>query len=365
MRPKVALYLFTALLLALSCGCSREETGALQRTRFATGFDILERNSARTVIRDAQGKRFTVVHGQGKGVGDSAAFRSPVRRVISLSAPAVPLIDAIDRLDTLVGVKLPEKSWHVQAVKERMKSGAITLVGDGSHEYVNFELVAALKPELIFNNVDYSGKWGAFLEELGIRSVAVHTHMENSLLGQFEWVRMIAEFYGEGQKADRLFNKRVERYEAIRKKGGPPARPSVLWGTVYVNRASVPGGDSFIGRAVRDAGGSYALEKELAGRQGGYLSCDLEMFYKRGLEADLFIISSTKGGGVRRVSDLVSLNPMLKDLKSVKSGNVWCYRPTFWQAVDRPDEVLKDIAAMINPAGYPGYKPVYFEKLDL
>lgn len=344
-----------------SCGAETHHGSV----RFATGFEILAQTSERTVIRDSMNQVLTVFHkGEPRGDALPHAYRSPVKRVVSSSAPAVPLINAIGQIDSLVGVKLPQNAWHIQEVQERMAAGKIALIGDGSHEYVDYERAAALNPDIIFDNIFRPGRWSALAEDNVLKVGSIYTRNENTLLGQFEWIKMLSVFYGAEKQAAAIFKEKVDHYDSI--KGRVRRRaftPNVLWGFITPHKASVPGGSSFIANAIADAGGKYVCQEEFQSYQGGYLPCDLEVFFTEGVDADLFILSSTKAGGIKSLDGLVRLNGMLKKFKSIQTRNVWCYQPWFWQSVDKPDEILEDIAAILHPEIFPGHKVRFFCKL--
>ncbi len=364
-KQKLALLFFVALL---SSHCTLSDGNKTENNvYYAQGFHILEETEHVTVITDCLGVQITIVHDE-KGSHDAASsdytIGAPVAKVISTSAPAVSLIKSIEKTDSLAGVKLPAKSWHIEEVRERMKTGDISLIGNGSHDYVDYEQVLKIKPDIVFNNIEYPAKWAEILRTSGIKTASVCTHKENTLLGQFEWVKMVGAFYSEGIKAECVFNRRADRYNGIKTSIDPDQdAPKVLWGTVYSHRASVPGGASFIANAIEDGGGEYVLRKELENARGGYLACDLEMFYQKGVDADVFFLSNTKAGGIKTIEDLVTVNDILKNFKSVQTGNVWCYKPWFWQSVDKPDEIFRDIVAILHPGMFASPEIKNFERL--
>ncbi len=351
-----------------NCGPSGDDkTNSV--VRYARGFNIIEQNSRKIVLTDAMNQPFTILCRKAESDESSSndnIIHAPVKKVVSTSATAVSLIKAIGEIDSLVGVKLPQKAWHIKEIKKRMENGTISLIGDGSHDYIDYERVMAIRPDIVFNNTDYPVKWTVLLKDRGILTASVCTHKEDSLLGQFEWVKMLGAFYNESDQVKRIFDERANRYNALKESIAQKATsvPGVLWGTVVRHRASVPGGASFIANAIKDSGGEYALQKELKNARGGYIPFDLELFYQKGMGADVFVLSSTKASGIKRIEDLVRLNDMFKNFKSVKNKNVWCYQPWLWQSVDKPDEVFKDIAAIVHPGIFPDAEIRYFEKLS-
>lgn len=365
LKDKKVIPFLLLILFLFSCSPSKNNNTE-SAVVYARGFTVTQKTGSKTIVTDYLKNRFTIIHNALDQNEPSSYYTiyAPVKSVISTSAPAVSLIGSLGETDSLVGVKLPQKAWHIKEVREKMKAGIIAIVGDGSHEYIDYEQVLTLKLDIIFNNIDYPAKWTAILKKRGVKTASVCTHKEDSLLGQFEWVKMVGAFYNRGYLANTIFNEKADRYNALKESISKDiAMPKVLWGTVIKHRASVPGGASFIANAIKDSGGDYLLQKELEHSRGGYISCDLELFYTKGIDADVFVLSSTKAGGIKCIEDLIKLNGMFKNFKSVKERNVWCYKPWFWQSVDKPDEIFSDIVAIIHPDMFPDAEIRYFERL--
>jgi iron complex transport system substrate-binding protein len=355
-------YCLLALLCVVLCSCKERGEHPAVSAHYSRGFDIVERSKEKTVFVDSYGNTQEIFH-DGNTVSGIDAFVSPVKKAVSISAPSVTLVNAMGKIDSIAGVKLPASAWHIPEVRQRMESGRIALVGDGSHEHINAERIVALNPDIVFNNIESPEKWLSILEERKIRVLPVLTHKEDSLLGQFEWIRLLGEFYNEGEKAGKLFDEKSRFYAELKNKVKNAKRTSVLCGVVYDRSASVSGGGSVIANTVRDAGGRFLFEKEFRESDSQYIKCDLEAFFSKGLDADVFILTTTKAGGTTRISDITALNDIYARFKSFKNGNVWCYSLDFWQSIDRPDEVLADMIAILHPELMPGYKVRHFDKL--
>lgn len=358
-----------ACLFLLACSalssCRQDGTYKALSTSSARGFDLVERNDEKTVFIDAFGQKREIFHGSGKLL--PGAYVSPVKRAVCISAPAVPLINALGEIDSVCGVKLPADSWQLPEIRERVESKRIVAVGDGSHEYINPEIMVSLRPDIVYNNIESSGRWLSLLEERNIKILPVFTHKETSLLGQFEWIRLLGEFYNQGNKAGRLFDEKLKSYNELKNRvqGKLPERehPSVLGAVVYEHRVAVSGGDSVLANTVEDAGGRFLFKDEFLNSESQYIECDPEAFFRKGVDSDVFILTTTKASGIKRIGDITALNDMCRHFKSFKNKNVWCYNLGYWQAVDRPDEVLSDMIAILHPHLMPGHEVRYFDRL--
>ncbi len=361
LKLHISLIISTIMILA-ALHCTDTAERGRSESFHASGFKILDSDDTRTVLKDSLNRTMTVVHGKSKK-SEKEFFHSPAGKVISISSPSVPLIVALDETDSLKGVRLPAASWYLKEIKKRMNSGKIKLIGNGSHGYMNFEAIVALNPDLVFTNTEIENRWEVFLSERGIKTVAVLTHLERSLMGQFEWIRFISCFYGREKKASDLFTIKKDLYSKISSEvRSSPSKTKTLWCNIVQHRVSVPGGDSFIANAIADAGGDYVLKNFTSDLRGGYIPLDMELFYETGRSADVMIISATKSA-IGNIDSLIRINPFIQNFISIKNKRVWCYRPCFWQSIHRPDEILKDITAMLHPELHQDHRLTFFEKL--
>jgi|GEM_PF-1998913 len=362
-----AITLLVISILTFQIQCTGSKTEKNKGTSCANGFGILSKTKNKTTLIDSMDRKISVYHGKtGSKDNMGGGFHSPARKVISISAPAIPLIVELGKTGTIRGLKLPAKSWHFEKIKTMMNAGDIQLVGNGSHSYINHEIILSVQPDLIFTNREFKGQLSNLLHEKNITVASIHTHRENSLMGQFEWIRFIGEFYNDGARAEIIFREKLGRYNKLKNKlSSVKNRTRVLWGSMVQHRASVPGGASFIANAVKDAGGKYALDIEMSAQTGAYIPLNMEVFYQKGTDSDILVLSSTKASGIKSISDIIKVNPMTRYFKAIKRGNVWCYHPCFWQSIHRPDEILEDIAAMLHPGLFPGHKFRFFEKLKM
>jgi iron complex transport system substrate-binding protein len=57
------------------------------------------------------------------------------------------------------------------------------------------------------------------------------------------------------------------------------------------------------------------------------------------------------------------MNPLLRGIRPLQSGKVFAPLPHYIQSGDKLDEILTEIAAILHPRLYPGYKRRYFMEL--
>ncbi len=355
-------YYITIILLVL-IQCKGPEQDKNSKTEFAKEFSILEENSEKTVIRDSLKRKLTIFnHGKNSKDRDQRTFHAPVKKIIAGTSPIVALLRPINELKSVKGVTTATHDWFIPEIKRGLEKGEIKFLGYGMSG-LNFEVIVKLDPDVFFTTSDYHQNRCALLEKRNIKTAVVHEYREETYMGQFEWVKMLAAFYNKGKLAQKVFEKGKAKYLKVKQRAQSSGkRVKVAWGGIFNSRASVPGGNSYVAKALADAGGDYSM-KDFKG--SGALPVSLEKFYFNTKDAEIFIYSSTKAYGVTSIERLAKNNKILAKLKSFKTGKVWCYKPIYWQSVDHPDLILEDIASIIHPELFPNHKLRFFEKVPL
>jgi iron complex transport system substrate-binding protein len=122
-------------------------------------------------------------------------------------------------------------------------------------------------------------------------------------------------------------------------------------GTCYVSK-----GESYVAKMIDMAGGEYVFD-DLPGSDTVNIS--LEELYARGKMANVFIYASTPPY-INSIKEIVDNNPVLADLPTIVSGEVYCMQPWYFQISDKPDEIVEDLAYIFHPSRFPGYTLKHF-----
>ena len=111
---------------------------------------------------------------------------------------------------------------------------------------------------------------------------------------------------------------------------------------------------------VELAGGDY-LFNDIAG--ASWIEITLERFLSSGKKADILFTYRTAGTGVTSKTALSHENSMLKNINPLTRGKVFAPFPCYSQSADRLDEIILEIAAILNPKRFPGYRKKFFTEL--
>ena len=342
-------------------GVAKPYKGLSFHIRYATHFRIEYLENGCKLVTDGIGRKLLLTpRGQipPEGYKQDQVIEIPVRKVVAKWTTIPPLLKVLGVIDSIVGVTIREKEWHIDEIKKGMEKGRIRYLG-GSRE-TDYERLRDINPDVFF-----AGEWEKQekLNELGIPFAVVTEYLERNPLARLEWIKFFAAFYNREHEAENFFKKAVKNVKRLSKKlEGLKNRPRILWGfitereTVYMPRV-----DTYVARMISMAGGHYVFAGPM---QTGSAEITLEEFYSWGKDADIYISPGTLPQyGITSIKKLVAIHPILSDFRSIKRGNVWCFQPWYWESIDKTDDIIEDLAAIFHPGLFPGHRYRYFLKL--
>ncbi len=362
MHPFVKILISVPLLasLLLVCGCSSKDSEKMGSFIQIGEFTVNRISDQRTDVRDGAGRTLVLIPRDApapEGVEPSHIVRTPVRRVVAYGYFDVATLRALGVLkDTLVGLTTPTDQWYIDEIKQGMASGKIAFLGNASS--VDLERLKQQQPELVLT---WNHAIIPMLDELGIPCAVTSTPVAMCLNARMRFVHFLAPFFNREEKADAFFDRVNQALIDIREKtadAGPP--PKVMWGDIYEKRVLVEPGNAWVGELVGLAESDYLFE-DVYGTS--CIEISVERFLYSGEDADIFFTYRTASDGVTSKAALARMNPLLADIHPVKEGKVYAPQPHYVQSGDHLDEILTEIAAILHPNAYPGYKLRYFVEL--
>ncbi|WP_051554429.1 ABC transporter substrate-binding protein [Desulfobulbus elongatus] len=316
----------------------------------ATGLQYL------LVPRDAQ---------RPAGYPTALTIRVPVQRIVALSTTHLAYIAAAGQVDRLVGVS-DFRYISTPEIRRRIDDHSLVQVGDVTR--LRMEPLLELAPDLILT----SGGGSSFdvhpkLRETGLPAVMILEHLETDPLGRCEWMKFLALFLGTERHAEQLFDQIAQRYtELATRTAQARHRPTVLVNTPFQGQWWIPGGRTYLARMIEDAGGAYLW----AGLQrADTVPLDIESVYDKGLDAEVWL----HAGQWNHLGDIRAADPRFAAFRSVRTGKVFNNnkRQNQWGGNDywesgmlRPDVVLADMIAILQPQLLPDHRLVYHQQLD-
>ncbi len=283
----------------------------------------------------------------------------PCKRIICLSSTQLTYFFSLDNIENIVATNSSRHLYH-EGMNKRIDAGLVKRVGKEGH--FNTELIASLNPDVIFVSPFKTGGYDA-LKSLGFNLVPMAAYEEETPLGRAEWIKMIAAFTNQEEKADSIFNGVANRYESLKKLAAKvEKRPTVFSGKMRSGTWYIPGGDSFYAHYFKDAGAEYIFKDD---KKAAY-PLDFESVYASAAECDYWRILLPDPIGYNKESMVVE-DPRYADFKAFKENRIFACnireKPYYEQNAMKPDVILADYIHFLHPTLLPNYQPEFYELL--
>jgi iron complex transport system substrate-binding protein len=292
-------------------------------------------------------------------------IRTPVERVVVMETVYIGYLEALNKLKTIVGAGTVEFISNA-AVQTRVDTGEIRSVQIG--QGINIEQMLLLQPDLILTSIsgDPTFDIPAKLSRSGLPVVLTAGYMEAHPLARAEWIKFIAAFFDAETEAEQLFNDIAQRYESLRNRiPSEQEKPTVFCGAPYSGAWHVAGGESYMGRAIRDAGGDYLWSDT---PQQGAIPLDTERVFLKAARAEIWLNPSY----YRSTAELLAADPRFAKFAAARRGFVFNNTKqvganggnAIWeQGIVHPDQVLADLIKIMHPELMEDWDFVFYEQL--
>jgi iron complex transport system substrate-binding protein len=300
------------------------------------------------------------------GFEKAMKVKLPVKTLAVLSSLYVAYVEKLGLYDHLVAVS-EFRHLSSERVKAVIANGKVDEVGSNGN--VNIEKLLSRNPDLVITyGADVSSEAAhPKLLEAGLKVAVSIEHMENTPLGRAEWIKFMAAFFDKEKEADSLFNSIESDYlkvkaEALKAKTRPSAYVGIRYGDIWY----MPGGNSYAANLLKDANAEYLWEDN---KERGSQHLSFEEVYQKASEADCWINT----GEWKTINDVLKADVRYGNFKAVKTGNVYNNNKRlnefgcndYWESgIVHPHLVLSDLIKIFHPELLPGYKLVYYKKLE-
>ncbi|WP_217428123.1 ABC transporter substrate-binding protein [Microlunatus speluncae] len=294
-------------------------------------------------------------------IADAPVITTPVRSLFSGSTTHLPSLEALGRLDVLTGVAA--KAYiSSAAAKERADSGeVIEYAAAGTPDA---EAIVAGKPDVVITDGLDSPAF-ATVRDAGIGVLAGAEFLENDPLGRAEWIKFFAALTGTEAKAAEVFGQIRDDYRKTSQLVADAEPVDLLLSQPYQGVWSIPGGGSFAGKLIKDAGGRWPWQDDPT---TGSINTDLEAVLGKSAKAPIWINTANW----RTLKEATTDEPRLAEFAAYKSGQVWSPSKQLNEAggnnyfelgVLRPDLTLADLVAITHPDLLPDHPFTFYQRL--
>lgn len=350
--------IFTVLLIlsamSIIWGCSSKDFESI-------GPFTVKKQGGYTVVSDGIGRKFMLVPRGEKApenTGGATVIYTPVKRVIAFSTCDVSFLVGFGILqEVLVGVTMEKDMWTNESIRKAMDEGKIVFIGDYSR--INYELLKSVKPDIVFT---WNGDIIPTLDDLKIPAVITNSETAMGLETQIKYVKFVAPFFGKEKEGIIFANRFLQTVDQIKAKLPEiKERPRVIWGDVYNKRVLVEPNNAWVAQLVKLSGGTYELD-DVQG--ASCLEITLERFFLAGKKADIMFTYRSPRTGINTKKQLAIENPMMADIRPMTNGQIYAPKPLFYESYHRLDEVMLEIASILQPAVFGSPRYEFFQKLQ-
>jgi len=291
--------------------------------------------------------------------------RTPVGSLVCTSTTHITPLDLLEESEKLVG--FPSTQYiSSNKVREQVVNGKTTEIGRDNN--LNVEVMLGLQPEVLMTysmTGDYS-KLTAY-ERSGISVIQNAEYLEETPLGRAEWIKFMALFFDKEEQADSIFNGIAKNYSTtLELINQQVQKPTVFSGIVYGDTWYMPGGNSWAGKFLNDAGANFLWKDS---PETGSIELSFEAVYEKSYQSDFWI------GAANYYSKeaLKAIDERYASFEAFKQDKVYTYNARqipeggndyFESGFSRPDIVLNDLVKILYPDLLPQHQLYYYRKLD-
>ena len=295
-----------------------------------------------------------VIHSPYGLADDTLRVETPLGSIVCMSSSYIGFLDALGCDSVVAAVSGLE---YVQDPEVRASARDV-----GYDAALNYELILGLHPDLVITYAVSAAEppYLAKLRDLGVRTAVIHEHLESHPLARAEYIKLFGALTGRPEKADSVFAQVRDGYLSLVRETDAPKK--VLLNIPYADQWYIPGGDNYMTRLIRDAGGDVlgAVPDQF---ESSVISVEKAFEYAQ--EADFWL----NPGWCSTKAQLRSVHPLFADFP-VLSKPVWNNTKqttpgggnAFWETGPaHPDLILEDLRAIFDGTEVPGH---YFLPLE-
>ena len=367
MRHYSRLFFVVVVLLALSACKSAVKVNDRQDDRQAQLL-TMEQGNGYTLVTVANPWKGGVLHRYvlvprnaelPHDLPEGTVVRTPVKRALVYSSVHTSLLRELGAIDAVRGIV--DRQYFVDSLLlADVDAGQVADCGNSMNPTV--EKVIDMQPDAILLSPYQDASYGQ-ITQLDIPIIECADYLEYDPLGRAEWMKFYGLLVGQRERADSLYDAVVNAYDEVKQVAAKAAsRPTVVTEMVISGVWSVPGGQSYMARIIRDAGGDYLWADD---DNTGSLSLDFNQVLARAQQADYWFLKWTN---INSLKDLQGAYELNKEMEAFKNKRVYVCDTEKSRFFDRvpfhPDLLLREFAAIMHPELFPAVETQMYHHID-
>jgi iron complex transport system substrate-binding protein len=359
---KAIVYL-TIITLFFGCAPEKKEQDPeiladQKEIKYAEGFTIEQFDNYRLITLHNAWKgehsklRYVLYEDEKpKGVEHAVFIKTPIKSIACMSLTHIAFLEKLGLENTVIALSGCE---YVSSPKIKTLIDAKLIQEIGVQQNINYELLVDQSPDFVmgYGIDESSSNYINKLKSLGIKVVLNAEYMETHPLGKAEWIKFIAAFYNEDDKAELLFDKLEQNYlnlvaQTITIKQKPTVFVVMPWnGAWYVS-----GGKSFQAQLFKDAGAKYLWDNN---EEKSSLVKSTEVIIDVAIDADYWLNQDS----YKSIAEMIGFVVKFNRFNAIKKHNIYnndnrtnaFSGNDYWESgVINPDIVLKDLIEIFHP----------------
>lgn len=294
---------------------------------------------------------------------DGTKIKIPLEKTATVSCCHVAFLDNLGLLSKIKGVCSSQLIYNPK-ICAMVESGECKDLGDSFS--ISFEPTLMVAPDAIFatafNQIDpYLNR----VKDAGVKAVSTVEWMEGDILGRAEWIKFVAAFFNEEQKADSIFGSITSEFDSLRHLAADvTVRPSVLPGLTFKGTWYMPAGKSYMAKLFEYAGADYYFKNDTT---EGSFPLSFEFVMKNFRECDVWV-----GLDVNTYSELLAADSRLAEFKAFREHKAFNNSKRsnhrggndFWEnGFVHPELILKDLIIVFHPELLPQEETFFINPL--
>jgi len=292
---------------------------------------------------------------------DGDIVRTPLQKTVMYTSVHSAMLMELGAYECIKGVCDLKYINNKQIVKD-CKAGKIANLGEGTSP--SMEGIINLSPDAIMlSPFQNSGSYSK-MYKLGIPVIECADYMETSALGRAEWIRFYGLLVGHQKEADSIFAEVEKSYKELKELAATATtHPSAITDLKFGSTWYVPGGNSTIGRLLRDAATNYIFKDT---PDNGSIALNPETVFERAMDADIWILRYNQASA-KTYDEIAAEYANYSNMKAFKQKNIYgcntAQVPFYEETPFHPDRLLKDFIKIFHPELLPDYSTRYYHKL--
>jgi len=352
------LIIFLLFLLFALTGCDSRKSGSESdlgngwkpvkhmKLKYAKQFSVYYYKDGYKLIRLHDGSKFLVVP-EGKDAPNGidkkiSVLRQPINRIYLAATASMCLFDRLGSIDNIKYSGAEHDDWYIENARKAMEEGRISFVG--KYNQPDYEALASGKCDVAIENtmINHVPAVKKKLEEFDIPVFTDQSSLENHPLGRTEWIKVYGAMLNKEPEAEKSFDEQVKVLEGIDNK---KTNKTVAFFTILPSgQVMVRKSGDYVSKMINLAGGKYVFRNIGDHKKvRATVTIDMEDFYKQAKSADILIYNNTIGGTITSISQLEQMNPLMKEFKAVKNGNVWYTGQNLYQETTGFGQMISDM----------------------